>query len=497
MGLGKTVQVLSFLAWAIESGQFPDVASERPPYRPILLIVPLILLENRTWETEMERFFEGSGSIFMPILNLHGDKLRWLRADPDPPGRETEIGRPILDLDRLQLYRVVITNYETITNYQHSFAYLRGGKSLWSVIVTDEAQEYKTPNTKISHPVKALKADFEIASTGTPVENRLLDLWNLFDSLQPGLLRSAQEFRKQYEDPIIAEEPGGHLEDLKRTLLFQQPHAFLLRRDKSHVAGLPPKRVMKVGCEMSAEEVGLHRELIRCMRTREGKSRHLAVLQDFSRLYQHPFLLKSDAEEASTSELIDGSSKLRTVLDVLHQIRAKREKAIIFTRHRAMQSILAKTLQAEFDIPIRIINGLTQRATVSTSLRPVSSRKAILEEFRARHGFNVLILSPHVAGVGLTITEANHVIHDGRWWNPAVESQATDRVYRIGQSKDVFVYLPILRDPSGVVPSTFDERLDVLMEKKYRVAEDFLKPLDSEDELSEQLYGELENEQGR
>jgi SNF2 family DNA or RNA helicase len=443
----------------------------------------------------MERFFQGSGSIFMPVLNLHGEKLRWLRAEPDPPGRETEIGRPILDLDRLQRYRVVITNYETITNYQHSFAYLRQGKPLWSAIVTDEAQEYKTPNTKISHAIKALKADFEIASTGTPVENRLLDLWNLFDSLQPGLLRSAQEFRKQFEDPILEGESEGHLEALKRRLLFHQPHAFLLRREKSRVASLPQKTVIKVRCDMSAEEVAFHKELIRCMRTRGGKSRHLAVLQDFSRLYQHPFLLKSDAEEASASELVAGSSKLQAVLDILHQVRAKREKAIIFTRHRAMQSILAKALQAEFDIPIRIINGLTQRATVSTSLRPTSSRKAILDEFRARHGFNVLILSPHVAGVGLTITEANHVIHYGRWWNPAVESQATDRVYRIGQAKEVFVYLPILKDPSGVVPSTFDERLDVLMEKKYRVAADFLKPLDNEDELGELLYNELQSEE--
>jgi hypothetical protein len=495
MGLGKTLQVLSFLAWAIHSGQFPDVAADRPPYRPILLIVPLILLENRTWEAEMERFFEGNGSIFMPVLNLHGDKLRWLRADPDPPGRETEIGRSILDMDRLQRHRVVITNYETITNYQHSFAYMRHGKSLWSAIVTDEAQEYKTPNTKISHAIKALKADFEITSTGTPVENRLLDLWNLFDSLQPGLLRSAQEFRRQYEDPILAGESDGHLDALKRILLFQQPHAFLLRRDKSHVASLPTKTVKKVACKMSADEVALHKELIRRMKGNQGKSRHLAALQDFSRLYQHPFLLKGDAEEATTSELVAGSSKLQAILDVLHQIRAKREKAIIFTRHRAMQSILAKTLQAEFGIPIRIVNGLTQRATVSTSLRPASSRKAILEEFRSKHGFNVLILSPHVAGIGLTITEANHVIHYGRWWNPAVESQATDRVYRIGQTKEVYVYLPIMSDPSGAIPNTFDERLDILMDKKYRIAQDFLKPLDNEDELGQELYSELQSEQ--
>jgi hypothetical protein len=494
MGLGKTLQVLAFLAWAIESGRFPDVAADTPPYRPILVIVPLILLENRTWELEMERFFEGDGSIFTPILNLHGERLRWLRADADRPGKETEIGRPMLDLDRIQRYRVVITNYETITNYQHSFAYIRNGKPLWSAIVTDEAQEYKTPNTKISHAIKAIKADFEVASTGTPVENRLLDLWNLFDSIQPGLLRSAQEFRKQYEDPVAAGKQDVRLGDLKRTLLFQRPHAFLLRRNKSEVTTLPAKQIVKLNCPMSAREVDLHRQLIRCMRTRTGKSHHLAVLHDFNRLYQHPALLGSDAEDEGAADLLAGSSKLRSVIDVVHGIKQKREKAIIFTRHRAMQSVLAKVLQAEFGIPIRIINGLTQRSQLGMALKSASSRKAILEEFRSRSGFNVLILSPHVAGVGLTITEANHVIHYGRWWNPAVESQATDRVYRIGQSKDVHVYLPILRDPSGVIQNTFDERLDALMETKYRIAEDFLKPLDTEDELGNALCAQLETE---
>jgi superfamily II DNA or RNA helicase len=495
MGLGKTLQVLSFLAWAIESGRLPDVAADAPPYRPILLIVPLILLENRTWESEMERFFENGGSIFSPVLNLHGEKLRWLRADADSPGRETEIGRPILDLDRLQRHRVVITNYETLTNYQHSFAYLRNGKSLWSAIVTDEAQEYKTPNTRVSHAMKALKADFEIASTGTPVENRLLDLWNLFDSIQPGLLLSAQEFRRQFEDPITSGDDDTALANLKKTLLFQKPHAFLLRRNKSEVAELPPKHTHKLKCVMSDQELELHRTLVRNMRGDSGKMRHLAALHDFSHLYQHPALLGSESEETNAADLLAGSSKLRSVLDTLHEIRQRREKAIIFTRHRAMQSILAKVLQNEFGIPIRIVNGLTQRSQGGTGFKSAATRKAILDEFRSRLGFNVLILSPHVAGVGLTITEANHVIHYGRWWNPAVESQATDRVYRIGQTKDVHVYLPILHDPSGTIPASFDERLDTLMEVKYRLAEEFLKPLDSEDQLGNQLCEQLASEE--
>jgi SNF2 family DNA or RNA helicase len=189
------------------------------------------------------------------------------------------------------------------------------------------------------------------------------------------------------------------------------------------------------------------------------------------------------------------SSKLRAVVNVLHSIRGQREKAIIFTRHRAMQSILAKVLQEEFGIPIRIINGLTKHSAMGLSgLKGASSRAALLSEFRARNGFNILILSPHVAGVGLTITEANHVIHYGRWWNPAVESQATDRVYRIGQTKDVRVYLPILRDESGNIAMTFDERLDGLMENKYRLAEDFLRPLETEDQLGNELCEGLESE---
>jgi hypothetical protein len=485
MGLGKTLQVLSFLAWAIESKTFPDL--DTAPFRPILVIVPLILLENRTWETEMDRFFQHGGSIFMPVLNLYGERLRALRAQPGKTGRETQIGHPVLDLDEIQRHRVVITNYETVTNYQHSFAYLRNGKSLWSAIVTDEAQEYKTPNTKISHAIKALKADFQIANTGTPVENRLLDLWNLFDSIQPGLLRSAQEFRKRYEEPIQSGDHGGPLGELKRELLFQRPHAFLLRRNKSEVKTLPAKTIVRLPCTMSAHELELHKGLIQSLHSRDKKNRHLSLLHDFARLYQHPALLSDNPDDIEAEHLRKQSSKLQTVLRVLHEIRCKREKAIIFTRHRQMQSILAKVLQAEFGIPVRIINGETHRSQSGPSDRGASSRAAILDEFRSRAGFNLLILSPHVAGVGLTITEANHVIHYGRWWNPAVEGQSTDRAYRIGQKKDVFVYLPILEDNTGAVPLSFDQRLDKLMEKKYQLSEDFLRPLVTEGDLGNEL----------
>jgi SNF2 family DNA or RNA helicase len=179
----------------------------------------------------------------------------------------------------------------------------------------------------------------------------------------------------------------------------------------------------------------------------------------------------------------------------LHEIRARREKVIVFARLRTMQGILAKVLQAEFQLPVRIVNGETKlRAAGSLNVSGLKTRNAILQDFRRKPGFDMLILSPFVAGIGLTIVEANHVVQYGRWWNPAVESQATDRAYRIGQTKPVSVYLPILRDPSGRVSPTFDERLDLLMDRKQRLAEDFLRPLPPENEMGGELFTDLSAE---
>lgn len=499
MGVGKTIQVLTFLAWCIESGRYPDLSKPEPPFRPILIVAPLILLDTRTWEKEMEEFFQNSGVVFWPVLTLHGPQLAQLRRD-DAEGAEVDIGRPILDLNRIQRNRVVITNYETVKNYQHSFAYNNNGKSLWSLIVTDEAQEYKIPNTKISHAIKALKADLHIASTGTPVENRLLDLWNICDALQPGLLSSAKNFVDRFENTVDAAEQEQGLQVLKRTLLFQQPHAFLLRRTKGEVANLPPKHIIKLSCRMSADEIEAHQALLGRIQRESNRSRFLMVLQGFAQLYQHPALLSDDAEEKSAAELIQQSSKLQTVLQTIHKIRQKQEKVIVFARHRAMQGILAKVFQEEFGLAVRIINGDTKMKASRLKTGGLKTRNIILDEFKSRPGFNVVILSPFVAGIGLTIVEANHVIHYGRWWNPAIESQATDRAYRIGQRKEVSVYLPILTDSSGRVSPSFDERLDVLLEKKYRLAEDFLRPLPPEEQMGDELFADLReeaNEHGR
>lgn len=339
--------------------------------------------------------------------------------------------------------------------------------------------------------MKTLKADFQIACTGTPVENRLLDLWNVCDSLQPGLLSSAKEFSDQFERKVHTDEREQSLAELKQRLLFQQPNAFLLRRNKKEVAQLPKKTIIPINCEMSPAEIKIHKLILKGLERGTEGSSFLMMLHQFAQLSQHPVLLTEGGEDASAEELLAGSSKLRATVQSLHVIRGKQEKAIVFARDRAMQSILAKVLSAEFRLPIRIINGDTKRRANSFRIQGAKTRNQTLEEFKSKAGFNVLILSPFVAGIGLTITEANHVFHYGRWWNPAVESQATDRTYRIGQTKEVSVYIPILHDPTGEIAETFDQKLDSLMERKFRLAEDFLRPLPAEDDIRSELLGEL------
>jgi hypothetical protein len=484
MGVGKTLQILSFLAWCIESGLFPDLSRSKPPFRPILIVAPLILLETETWEKEMKKFFADNGDVFGNVLPLYGAMLQAYRRK-DAEAREEILARPILKLDQIQRNHVVITNYEAVRDYEFSFAYCQDGKSLWSIVVTDEAHEYKTPNSKISHAMKALQPDFRIACTGTPVENRLLDLWNIFDTVQPGLLGSAKDFSQVYERQ-------GTYAGLKSRLLYQRPNAFLLRRSKRDVLELPMKHEHKLSCVMSDTEVAKHLSLVEGLNKAKAGKGKLDLLHRFARLYQHPVLLEGDGDASTIEELKAGSSKLREVLSVLHRIRRQREKVLVFARHKDVQRILARVFEAEFGRPVRVVNGDTPRAG---GLRKggVETRSGILQEFRKSEGFDILILSPFVAGVGLTIVEANHVIHYGRWWNPAVEAQATDRAYRLGQVKDVHVYLPILEDKTRRITSTFDQLLDQLMDTKRGLAEgalqrdEFLQPKESEDEAGLQV----------
>lgn len=488
MGLGKTLQVLTFLAWAIERGEIAKGSSDADaaPWDPILIVTPFTLLENETWLDEMRKFFAGQGAIFQPWLILHGPRLREFRCS-DLRGRETEIGEPLLDLERLRGFRVVLTNYETIVNYQHSFAKM---KDHWAFVVTDEAQEYKTPSTKISHALKSLSPGFRIACTGTPVETRLLDVWNIFDFLQPGqLLASAREFTEKYERPLERNGKEGLNESLTRLrekLRYGSGDAFVLRRDKTSLRDLPLKHEHVLECELSPSQREWHKDLIQ--RAREGGwgNHPFALLQQLMMVYQHPSLVPR-YEPPSPEEAVKQCPKLAKTMECLRRIRSRGEKVLLFTRSLNMQDILARVIAAEFGIEVEILNGQITRQGGTKALK--HTRKGIVDRFRGSSGFNAIVLSPDVAGVGLTLVEANHVIHYGRWWNPAKESQATDRVYRIGQTREVNVYYPIAKDPQGAFKS-FDENLDAVIQRRRDLASEFLAPMPSEDDLQSEL---LEN----
>jgi hypothetical protein len=219
-----------------------------------------------------------------------------------------------------------------------------------------------------------------------------------------------------------------------------------------------------------------------------GKENHpLSLLHHLMRLSQHPALVPR-YEPIEVVEALVQCPKLQKVLDCLRDIKAKREKALIFTRTLDMQQLLAKVIDAEFGLRVDIINGATSRRGDTRSGH--QTRRAIVQRFREYPGFNVIVLSPDVAGIGLTLVEANHVLHYGRWWNPAKESQATDRVYRIGQMRDVHVYYPIATDPEGVF-ETFDEKLHALIERRRQLAQDFLAPMPEEDTLGRELLADL------
>lgn len=508
MGLGKTLQILTFLAWCIEKEYKRGLGASEGPYEPILIVAPIMLL--KTWRDEMQRFFrEDESGVFYGfpgqerVIVLHGENLKLLGLVNKVSGRETKDGKLKLNLDEICAHRVVITNYDTVKNYQHSF-----GKIQWSIIVTDEAQEFKVENQK-SSALKALKAYFRIVSTGTPVENRLLDLWNLVDYMQPGaLLGSARDFHNRYEKDLGERSAGERRQvsdELKKILRFGQPKAFILRREKgAELKDLPSKTVKPIICEMTD---ALREEHLRIVsqfhdnkenreneenwgnwenRGNRDKKDKFGLLHRLKKLYLHPRLLNDQHTLDDEEALIAESPKIQRMIEVVEQIRGKREKVLIFAILHDLQHILARVLERRFGLRIDIISGASGVMSQSSGQK----KEDIISKFENKEGFNILILSPKVAGVGLTITAANHVIHYERWWNPAKEAQATDRVYRIGQKKDVFVYNLITRDPRGEIV-TFDEKLNELLMEKSELARDFLAPLDGEEAFTQRFYEEL------
>jgi hypothetical protein len=452
MGLGKTLQLLTLLA---------GVFARAPASPPALVVAPVTLLDN--WTREISRFFR-PGTF--RVLTLYGQGLKNLRARPD------EIDQPLRQLGLTRFLRpgwradcqLVLTTYETLRDYEFSLA-----RELWSVLICDEAQKIKSPAALVTQAAKAMNAQFKIASTGTPVENSLTDLWCLFDFVQPGLLGALNEFGRKYKRPIeaktVREEQA--LEELNKLFAPQ-----VLRRTKCEVASLPAKiedrncrdlRLSPLQRRLYAAALSAHRQKIKaCDKQKVGQAM-LGMLQHLRLLCAHPVWPGQtvDTTQPMSQALVD-SPKLSWLMGVLEGIRRKGEKVIIFTELREIQRVVQHYIGEQFGQRPVVING-------SSETRPEKdqSRQRLIDQFQAEEGFGVIILSTQAVGFGLNIQKANHVIHYTRCWNPAKEDQATDRVYRIGQAKKVTVYYPTVRAEDYV---TFEERLGELLTRKRDLA---------------------------
>lgn len=465
MGLGKTLQLLYFIEWH---------AQHTTHNKPYLIVAPVSLLEN--WQSEYEKFFDPSS---LEVLSIHGNPRLGKKFSKDT-------------VDYLQSKKVILTNYESLRAYQLNLCAVD-----YSLVILDEAQKIKTPGTLITNVSKAIKADFKVAMTGTPVENTLVDLWCIMDFSVPGLLGNAKEFSKNYQKPLKNEETD--IVELGEKLRASIG-VFIKRRLKSQVAKDLPKKETKIIKKVMpqaqfdrymVEIEASNREDLEGIERRNQILKSLWAIRDIS---DHPYLVDKQINLINSIDLIKHSAKLQSLIEILEEIKNKNEKAIIFADRRDTQKMLKKVI---FDIlnipPPSIINGdtpSTQRSKRSSKL----SRQQTIDRFQNAEGFNVIIMSQLAAGVGLNVTKANHVIHYSRHWNPAKESQATDRAYRIGQTKDVTVYYPMAifpksySDDQDETPASFDEILHDLLERKQNLATNTLFPSEQSEVKPDELF---------
>ena len=462
MGLGKTIQILSFIIWIIEKNKSKN---------PSLIIAPVSLLDN--WERELHKFFYADT---IPVLKLYGDRLKELKfTKKEIPFSLQQKGiKNLLRPRWVNDSKIVLTTYETMRDQEFSLA-----RQEWSVVICDEAQKIKNPAALVTQAANAIPSRFKIACTGTPVENTLTDLWALFDFIQPGYLVPLNQFGKEYQRPI--ENGDGDSDALERLRLLVEPQ--ILRRIKSDVAKDLPLKIEDTQCRsipMSIHQKKIYLSSVSAYiksasETEQSQSSAgiLGLLHKLKLICAHPFCVEPDPK------LRDNSPKLNWLIRKLHEIKQNNpdDKVIIFTELRDIQRELQHSVYNQFGFKPIIINGDT-----STNSESSESRQKLIDRFQEENGFGVIILSTVAVGFGVNVQAANHVIHFTRCWNPAKEDQATDRAYRIGQKKDVYVYYPTIRDPDIV---TFEATLDDLLTRRRKLASDMLRPANSEIKSSE------------
>lgn len=446
MGLGKTLQLLSFIDWYDKSFY---------GNKPYLIVAPVSLLEN--WEEEYKKFF-AHPRIPMQVVSGPSVSRRFSKG----------IDQRLIAF--LQNRQIILSNYETIRSFQLSF-----GAVDYAIVALDEAQKIKTPGNLITNAAKALKAEFKVAMTGTPVENTLVDLWCIMDFALPGLLGNCKGFRMQYQEPLKSVDSdivsmGSHIREAMGP--------YFLRRLKLDVAkDLPNKHIRYIECEMSDFQKLQYQSVVdNAIAERDSFKPKvgymLTCLQQLKSISDHP-AQGTDFLSMSIDEMVESSAKMKALIQILNDIKSKSEKVIIFADRRDMQQILKRVIRSYYQIECHIINGDTPTTKKTGAHQGKETRLQAIHDFQRRNGFNIIIMSPIAAGMGLNVVGANHVIHYSRHWNPAKENQATDRVYRIGQNKDVFVYYPIATY-AGI--RSFDENLDDLLKRKSQLADATLFP---------------------
>lgn len=413
MGLGKTLQVISLLLQLKTEGAFLTSKG--------LVIVPTTLLTN--WEQEIKRFAPD-----LSVHIYHGPK------------------RSLKDLDQSDL---LLTTYGVVRSEKSKLA-----KKRWLSVVIDEAQAIKNPGSAQTKAIKAIQAPIKIAMSGTPVENRLSEYWSIFDFSMPAYLGKLRQFKDDFARPI---EVKRDQKQLSRFLKITSP--FILRRlktDKSIIKDLPDKIEQDQFCVLSQEQTGVYQNVIdnslRLIESSEGIQRKGLVLKLITALKQvcnHPrqFLKKGAADPAH-------SGKCLRLFELLNDILQQREKLLLFTQYQEMGKLLVEMIQQRFGVEPPFLHGGVSR----------KKRDEMVRNFQEQAQIPILILSLKAGGTGLNLTAANHVIHFDLWWNPAVEAQATDRAYRIGQKKNVQVHRLI-------TTGTFEEKINDLLQSKRELAD--------------------------
>lgn len=350
----------------------------------------------------------------------------------------------------------------------------------------DEAQKVKSTGTLVTNAVKALKGAFKIAMTGTPVENTLLDLWCIMDFCVPGLLGNAKAFAAKYQNPLKDEDTD--VVALGNTIHKELGIYFLRRLKKDVAKDLPEKIELKKQIEMPQVQLNMYKNVVDKY-VSGTQPNMLVTIMGIRTVSEHPYLYDSTLSQHPMQETVNSSARLQATIAFIDNIKAKNEKVIIFAERKETQKMLWHVCHERYGVSAKIINGDTP-SVVTRKLSNKQTRQASIDEFQSVDGFNVIIMSPVAAGTGLNVTAANHVIHYSRHWNPAKENQATDRAYRIGQEKDVYVYYPMAVSKEF---KSFDITLDELLSRKMSLATSTIFPSErvevKTEELGQILFG--------